>query len=208
MKRAGLLYTTGRVFAGSRSTWTCQGNGHAANRNPRMSHSKLPNPWGLFLPKHSSAETFAAELPPGKFANHAFSDGFSEAEKTPNFFRQVACCFADLRKYRHRKKKMQTKMEVTLVSRCSLSASSTKKHSMKPTAIAPLNTSSTPTNIIGTFSRGKQLKNSMLSLAGFRVFQFTLPKFTSECAHEKLPAQPNRSPAKVSSSSPTHFSVG
>ena len=91
------------------------------------------------------------------------------------------------------------------VTVCSLSASSTEKHSMKPTAIAALNNSSTPTNIIGTFSRGKQLKNSMLSFAGFRVFQFTLPKFNSEFAHEKLPRKPIGVRQKYSLAVPPFF---
>jgi len=62
------------------------GNGHAANRNPRQDDSKLRKTlWDFCSKNHSSAETFAAELPPEKLANHAFSDEFSEAEKTHQF---------------------------------------------------------------------------------------------------------------------------
>lgn len=51
MKRAGLLYTTGRVFAGSRSTWTCQGMAMP----PTETHDKMTascgKPCGIFARK-------------------------------------------------------------------------------------------------------------------------------------------------------------
>lgn len=61
---------------------------------------------------------------------------FCSFKNTHFCFRPVACCFADLRKYRHRKKTCQKNGGHIGVTVFSLSASSTEKHSMKPTAIS------------------------------------------------------------------------
>ena len=138
MKRAGLLYTTGRVFAGSRSTWTCQGMAMP----PTETHDKMTascgKPYGIFARKnHSSAETFAAELPPEKLANHAFSDEFSEAEKTHQFLSvQLPAASQTWGSIDIEKKHANKNRGHIGVTVFSLSASSTEKHSMKPTAIS------------------------------------------------------------------------
>lgn len=86
-----LLYTTGRVFAGSRSTWTCRE--WPCQPKPRITWTCFP--WNFCPPLLGR-----------------------------NLCGRATCCFADLRKYSHRglkaEKKMPTKIEVTVVSRCSL----------------------------------------------------------------------------------------